>query len=89
MTTYIHELHGGLNDGLRLPNSELYTVVAAPADVVLRGLKDYVEWRPTAGATVDIYRYVPPARPDAERPGVMVHHLYLRRTETLTETVTR
>ena len=54
-----------------------------------RGLKDYAEWRPTAGTTVDIYQYVPPARPDAERPGVTVHHLYLRRTEILTETVTR
>ena len=85
----IHELHGGINDGLQLPNTELYTVVAAPADIVLRGLKDYVEWRPTAGTTVDIYQYVPPARPDAERPGVTVHHLYLRRTEILTETVTR
>ena len=71
-----------------LTNSMGVDGTAAPADIVLRGLKDYVEWRPTAGTTVDIYQYVPPARPDAERPGATVHHLYLRRTETLTETVT-
>lgn len=81
----IHELHGGINDGLQLPNDKLHMVVAAPADIVLRGLQDYVDWSPENGQHVDIYTYMAPPRPAPERPDITVHHLYLRKTEIITD----
>ena len=53
--TIVHEFHGGLNDGLRLPNEDFHSQVAVPMDVQIRNPQDYMEWTPAEGQRVGIY----------------------------------
>lgn len=85
MRTYLYEFHGGLNDGLRLPNEEFHSQVAVPMDIPINNADDYRSWVPTEGQRVGIY-----ARKETmvERPdetGQAVNHLYLHHTEVLSK----
>ena len=75
--TYVMELHGGINDGLRLPNTALHPVFIAPASRVIKDIPDYVAWDPAVGETVDVYALKGPPRPSTGITPVLVHHLYL------------
>ena len=80
---YLYELHGGINDGLRLPNQNMVPVIPTPAGRVVKDADDYYDWEPKVGDRVDTYLYQPPPRPDPEVPDQMIHHHYLARSDIM------
>lgn len=80
--TIVHEFHGGIQDGLRIPQAELHTTVALPTDRVISNATDYEKWEPTEGQVVDVFilRGTPTR---AEGAKWWVHHLYKDHQEIL------
>lgn len=73
---FLHQFHGGIQDGLVLPHQNLIPRVILPRDVVISNVEDYNAWDPKAGDPVNMYVMAGESTlPENSR--YYHHHLYL------------
>lgn len=83
--TYVMELHGGINDGLRLPNKSLHPMIVAPSTWAVPTVEAYVEWEPQTGEVVDLYVIRGAPTTNTEGLPYPVHHMHFHHQETVPE----
>ncbi|AWY06544.1 hypothetical protein HOT45_gp43 [Gordonia phage Trine] len=77
-----YQLFGGINDGLELSSPVVFSTLAFPSTIVLRGNSDYRDWSPSPGDSADVYLWDRMERETESGEPLMFMHLY--QTVTLT-----